>query len=105
MTEETNNPEWWEEPDQPENPQPTVDELLVRMERMKLAYQGIPRGLLFKQFVALVYVGINAVLMYVSIQSPYAIYVAIYSIFLIIVLLDYFLVVGQLKKIARGEEK
>jgi len=105
LTEEPNDPEWWEQPDQPEEPKQSIEELLVRMERMKLAYQGIPRGLLFKQFVALFYVGINAVLMYVSIQSPYAIYVAIYSVFLIIVLLDYFLVIGQLKKIARGEEK
>jgi len=105
MIEEEKDIEWWEEPDQPEESKPTREEILVKLERMKLAYQGIPRGLLFKQFFALVYVGVNVVLMYVSIQSRYAIYVAIYSVFLIIVLLDYFIVVGQLKKIARGEEK
>jgi len=104
MTEEQKDPEWWEQPNQPEEPKQTVEGLLVKMERMKLAYQGIPRGLLFKQFFALTYVVINIVFMYVSLKLPSAPYVAIYMVPLIIVLLDYFLVVGQLKKIAKGEK-
>ena len=104
MTEKTEL-DWWDRPDEPEQPKPTVEELMTRMERMRQAQEGIPKGLLFKQFFALVYIVINVIFMYSNMNSSFMGYVAAYMVPLILLLIDYFLVIASLKKIARGEPK
>ena len=96
---------WWEKPDEEEEEhKPTVEELLEKIERLRLAQRNVPKGLLFKQFLALVYVTVNAIFMYVSIRSPSAGYIAAYMVPLTILMLDYFVKLGELKRIAMGEE-
>jgi len=97
--------EWWAKPDQPEETKPTVEELMLKLERMKQAQQGIPRGLVLKQGAALVFIIVNVWFLYANISSPAAGYIAAYMLPLSALLLDYFLVVAELKKIAKGEKK
>ena len=94
--------DWWNK-DKPEKPKPSEEELIEKIERMKVIERNLPKGLLFKQFAAIVYVIINAIFMYANIRSNYIGYVAVYMIPLTVMILDYILVVGSLKKIARGE--
>src|SRR4030042_3680936 len=97
--------EWWYKPDQPEKAKPTIEELMVTLERMKQAQQGVPRGLVLKQGAALVFVIINAGFLYANITNSAAGYIAAYILPLSALLIDYFLVVAEITKIDRGEKK
>lgn len=99
MTESDEN--WWER-EEVEKPKLTTEELLSRLERLEVIQKNIPKGLLFKQFLALIYVVVNAIFLYANIRSRYIGYVAIYMIPITVILLDYFLAIGSLKKIAKG---
>jgi len=97
--------DWWNRPAEPKKPKPTIDELMNQIEKMRLAQEGIPKILIFMQFIALVLITINMVFIYTNLTHPMAFYIAIYMIPLTLILVHYLLVIRQLKLIARGEEK
>jgi len=72
---------------------------------MHLVQEVIPRWYYFKQFVAIVYFLINLGFMYVSLSSRAVGYIAVYMIPLTLILVDYFLVIAQLKQAIKGEKK
>ena len=97
------------DPNAPPKEKPNPEELVKlfeeRIDQMQQAQKAMPRALILKQFVALVYMVVNIVFMYVSMGSRSVGYIAVYMVPLIIVLIDYFMVVQQLKQIATGEKK
>ncbi len=93
---------WWEKtPDK----EASREKLIEQIKAMQYAQRSLPRGLILKQFAALIFIIINAVFMYVNINSKSVGYIAAYMVPLIIVLIDYFNVVQRLKQIATGEKK
>ena len=97
--------EWWEKPDALPDEIPTEGELLAQIEKMRIAQRGIPKGLILKQFFALVFIVINGGLLYSSIGQPLSTWVYLYTIPSIILLLDYLFAVRTLRKVAEGKEK
>ena len=100
MIEEQQEKKWWEIDDKEniEEKTPTIEESIQQLE--KITKKSISQSYRFKQLLPLIYVVVNIVFMYVSVDSPSAIYIGLYMIPLIILLLDYFLMIG---KIARSE--
>ena len=98
----TEEDKWWEkEPD----PEASRERLFEQIKTMQRAQQGIPKGLVLKQGAALVFIIVNIWFLYANISNHAAGYIAAYMLPLSALLLDYFLVVAELKKIARGEKK
>jgi len=92
---------WWEkDPD----PKASREHLFEQIKTMQRAQQGIPKGLVLKQGAALIFIIINLWFLYANISNHAAGYIAAYMLPLSALLLDYFLVVAELKKIARGEK-
>jgi len=92
---------WWEkDPD----PEASRERLFEQIKTMQRAQQGIPKGLVLKQGAALIFIIINLWFLYANISNHAAGYIAAYMLPLSALLLDYFLVVAELKKIARGEK-
>ena len=56
--------EWWEKPDAPLDKKPTEGELMKQIERMRIAQKGIPKGLILKQLIALIFIVVNGGLLY-----------------------------------------
>ena len=102
MTEQEND-EWWNRPDTPKKETPTEEELIVTIEKMKIAKEAIPSGLGFLQVVALIFIATNIVIMYLSLTKSYSLMVAIYAVPSTMILLHYILLIRQLKQILRGE--
>jgi len=97
----TEEDKWWEkDPD----PEASRERLFEQIKTMQRAQQGIPKGLVLKQGAALVFIIINLWFLYANISNHAAGYIAAYMLPLSALLLDYFLVVAELKKIARGEK-
>jgi len=93
---------WWEqEPDT----EASRERLFEQIKNMQQAQQGIPKGLVLKQGAALVFIIVNVWFLYANISNSAAGYIAAYMLPVSVLLLDYFLVVAELKKIARGEKK
>ena len=98
----TDEDKWWEkEPDT----EASRERLFDQIKAMQHAQQGIPKGLVLKQIAALAFIIINIWFLYANMSSPAAGYIAGYMLPLSALLLDYFLVVAELKKIAIGEKK
>ncbi len=95
--------EWWEKPDAPPDKKPTQDELIKKIEAMRIAQKGIPKALILKQFFAIVFIVINGGLLYSSIGQSLSQWVYLYTIPSIILLLDYLFAVRTLRKVAEGE--
>ncbi|OGN91081.1 MAG: hypothetical protein A2Z70_00755 [Chloroflexi bacterium RBG_13_48_17] len=93
---------WWEKTP---NKEASREKLIEQIKAMQYAQRGIPRGLVLKQGAALVFILINAGFLYSNLTTPAAGYIAAYMLPLSALLIDYFLVVAELKKIARGEKK
>ena len=97
--------EWFEQPDvTPEEP-PTEYDLMKQIEVMRLAQKGIPKALILKQLVALVFIVINGGLLYSAIGKPLSEWVYLYTIPSIMIYLDYLFTVRTLRKLAEGKEK
>lgn len=93
---------WWEqEPDT----EASRERLFEQIKNMQQAQQGIPKGLVLKQGAAIVFIIVNVWFLYANISNSAAGYIAAYMLPVSVLLLDYFLVVAELKKIARGEKK
>jgi len=99
------NPEWWEQPDAPPENPPTQEELMKQIERMMIAQRGIPKALILKQFVALIFIVVNGGLLYSAIGKPLSEWVYLYTIPSIMIYLDYLFTVRTLRKLAEGKEK
>lgn len=95
--------DWWNKPAEPKKPKPTVDELIGKIEQMRRAQAGIPKGLVLMQGLALVFIIINIVFMYANISHPMALIIAVYMVPSTMLLFHYLLVIRQLKLVARGE--
>ena len=96
---------WWEKPDAPPEKTPSPEELIKQIERMRLAQRGIPKAIIFKQFIALLFIIINGAVLYTSIGQPLGMWIYLYTIPSIIILLDYLFTIRTLRKLAEGEEK
>jgi len=103
--EEEQELEWWEKPDAPPDKKPTQDELIKKIEKMRVAQKGTPKSLLLKQVLAFVFIVVNGGLLYSSIGKPLSIWVYLYTIPIILILFDYLFTVRTLIKLAEGEEK
>jgi len=102
-----NNPEdpeeeipWW---DRKPDPEASKEQLIEQITKIQVARKAVPRMLLFKQFTAIIYLAANLILLYLSISSILVVYIAVYMIPLCIVLMDYLLIVRDIKKKAIGE--
>jgi len=98
MIEEQQEKKWWEIDDKEniEEKTPTIEESIQQLE--KITKKSISQSYRFKQLLPLIYVVVNIVFMYVSVDSPSAIYIGLYMIPLIILLLDYFLLIGKIAR-------
>lgn len=105
MKEEDKDLEWWDKPDAPIEEKPTEDELLKKIERMRIAQKGIPKVLVLKQVLAFFFIVINGALAYSSIGNPMGIWVYLFTIPSILILFDYLFIVRALGKIAGGEAR
>jgi len=102
MTEEKQEPKeipWWLRKPNLETPK---EELIEQIKAMQQAHRGIPKWLVFKQVIALGFIVINVAFMYVSIGDRAGGYIAAYMVPLTLLLIDYFLVIRELKLIAAG---
>jgi len=97
--------EWWEKPDAPPDKKPTEGELIKKIEEMRIAQRGIPKGLIVKQLIALIFIVVNGGLLYSAIGKPLSTWVYIYTLPSILILFDYLFTVRTLRKLAEGEEK
>jgi len=97
--------EWWEKPDAPEDKIPTQGELLKQIERMRIAQRGIPKALILKQLIALIFIVLNGGILYTAIGKPLSTWVYIYTLPSILILFDYLFTVRTLRKLAEGEQK
>ena len=91
---------WW---DREPNPEASKEKLLEQISQIQIARKRIPRLLLFKQASAVIYLAINLILIIFSMGSLLVVYIAVYMIPLSIVLIDYLLIIKDLKKKATGE--
>ena len=91
---------WW---DKPADPEASKEKLLEQISQIQIARKRIPRLLIFKQASAVIYLALNLILIIFSMGSLLVIYIAVYMIPLSIVLMDYLLIIGDLKKKATGE--
>ena len=97
--------EWFEQPDPlPEEPRTEYD-LMKQIEVMRLAQKGIPKALILKQLVALVFIVVNGGLLYSAIGKPLSEWVYLYTIPSIMIYLDYLFTVRTLRKHSEGKEK
>ena len=91
---------WWDrEPD----PEASKDKLIEQITKIQVARKRVPRLLLFKQTSAITYLAVNLILLYLSINSLLVVYIAVYMIPLSIVLMDYLLIIRDIKKKATGD--
>ena len=91
---------WWDrEPD----PEASKEKLIEQISKIQVARKRVPRLLLFKQASAIIYLAINLILIILSMGSLLVIYIAVYMVPLSIILMDYLLIVRDLKKKATGE--
>ena len=102
---ENNQPEeqeipWW---DRKPDPEASKEKLIEQITHIQLARKKVPRLLLFKQATAIIYLTVNLILLYLSINSLIVVYIAVYMIPISIVLMDYHLIVRDIKKEATGE--
>jgi len=67
--------------------------------------RAVPKWLLFKQFMALVYVGLCFVFLYVSIGSPIMGYASAALFPLVVLIMDYFMMIREKKMIAIGKKR
>ena len=91
---------WW---DRKPDPEATKEKLIEQITHIQLARKKVPRLLLFKQVTAIIYLTVNLILLYLSINSLIVVYIAVYMIPISIVLMDYLLIVRDIKKEAIGE--
>ena len=91
---------WW---DNKPDPEASKEKLIDQINRIQLARKKVPRLLLFKQATAIIYLTVNLILLYLSINSLIVVYIAVYMIPISIVLMDYLLIVRDIKKEAIGE--
>lgn len=96
---------WWEKPDAPPDKKPTEGELIRQIEIMRLAQKGIPKALILKQLIALIFIVVNGALLYSAIGQPLSTWVYLYTFPSILILFDYLFTVRTLRKLAEGEEK
>ena len=104
MMEKTEDEEWWLRPDLPPEEKPTPEELTKQIERMIIAQRGIPKALILKQFVALIFIVINGALLYSAIGKPLSEWVYLYTLPSIMIYLDYLFTVRTIRKLAEGEK-
>ena len=102
---ENNQPEeqevpWW---DRKPDPEASKEKLIEQITHIQLARKKVPRLLLFKQATAIIYLTVNLILLYLSINSLIVVYIAVYMIPISIVLMDYLLIVRDIKNNATGE--
>lgn len=97
--------EWWEQPDAPPDKKPTQGELMKQIEKMRIAQKGIPKGLVLKQLIALIFIVVNGGLLYSAIGKPLSTWVYLYTLPSILILFDYLFTVRTLRKLAEGDEK
>ena len=102
---ENNQPEeqevlWW---DKKPDPEASKEKLIEQITHIQLARKKVPRLLLFKQATSIIYLTVNLILLYLSINSVIVVYIAVYMIPISIVLMDYLLIVRDIKKRATGE--
>lgn len=95
--------DWWNRPGEPKKPKPSADELMDQINKMRLAQEGIPKGLVFMQFIALVFITINAIFMYSNVSHPMAIAIAVYMVPSTMLFIHYLMIIRQLKQIAKGK--
>ena len=91
---------WW---DKPADPEASKEKLLEQISQIQIARKRIPKLLLFKQASAIIYLTINLILIILSMGSLLVVYIAVYMIPISIVLVDYLLIIRDLKKKATGE--
>ena len=91
---------WW---DRKPDPEASKEQLLKQIEEIQVARKAVPRLLLFKQTASIIYLIINILFLYTSLNTQAEFYVAIYMVPLSIVLIDYILVVKTIKDRATGE--
>ena len=91
---------WW---DKPADPEASKEKLIEQIAKIQIARKKIPRLLLFKQASATIYLAINLILIILSMGSLLVVYIAVYMIPLAIILMDYLLIIRDLKKKATGE--
>jgi len=94
---------WGEKPDAPPDKKPTEGELMKQIERMRIAQRGIPKGLILKQLIALIFIVVNGGLLYSAIGKPLSTWVYLYTLPSILILFDYLFTVRTLRKLAEGE--
>ena len=101
-----NNEEETEVPwyDKPVDKKASKEQLIEQIEHIQLARKRVPNMLLFKQGTALLYLATNLILLYWSIGTPVVVYIAIYLAPISIVLMDYLLIIRDIKKKAIGEQ-
>lgn len=95
--------EWWEKPDAPLDKKPTEGQLMRQIEKMRIAQKGIPKGLILKQLIALIFIVVNGGLLYSAIGKPLSTWVYLYTLPSILILFDYLFTVRTLRKLAEGE--
>lgn len=105
MTKEETELEWWEKPDALPDEIPTQGELMKQIEKMRIAQRGIPKALILKQLIALIFIVVNGGLLYSAIGKPLSTWVYLYTLPSILILFDYLFTVRTLRKLAEGEEK
>jgi len=90
--------------DKPVDKNASKEQLIEQIEQIQLARKRVPNMLLFKQATALIYLVTNLILLYWAIGTPVVGYIAIYLAPISIVLMDYLLIIRDLKKKAIGEQ-
>ena len=93
---------WW---DRPADPNASKEQLLEQIEQIQLARKRVPKMLLFKQGTALIYLATNLGILYMSIGTLVMGYIGAYMMPISIVLMDYLLIIRDLKKKAIGEQQ
>jgi len=97
--EEEKLPFWMRPPSQDDS----KEKLIEQIKQIQLAQKNTPRWPLFKKIGSVVYLGLNLILLYLSIGTPIMGYAALYMIPLCIMLADYLLTIGRIERISRGE--
>lgn len=98
--EETEVP-WY---DKPVDKNASKERLIEQIKHIQIARKRVPKMLIFKQASALVYLVTNLILLYMSIGTPVMVYIGVYMMPISIVLMDYLLIIRDLKKKAIGEQ-
>ena len=92
-------------PAEEESPEQRVRALEQWVWEMQQAQKAVPKILVLKQGAALAFILVNLWFLYTNMGSSVAGYIAAYMLPLSALLLDYFLVVAELKRIAAGKKK